>query len=77
MMTGFGPFGPVGMGGMFSVVKVRDDLPRGVYKDPGWFKHPAGTVAYEWTGSLPAPARAAQPQADAQTLAARKPRGNH
>ena len=29
MMTGQGPFGPVGMGGMFSVVKVRDDVKPG------------------------------------------------
>jgi hypothetical protein len=29
MMTGAGPFGAVGMGGMFSVVKVRKDQPRG------------------------------------------------
>ena len=26
MMTGAGPFGPIDMGGMFSVVKVRDDI---------------------------------------------------
>ena len=45
MMTGQGPFGPVGMGGMFSVVKVRDDLPRGAYLDPGPYAHPPGTVA--------------------------------
>ncbi len=77
MMTGFGPMGPIGMGGMFSVVKVRDDLPRGVYKDPGWFKHPPGTVAYEWTGALPPAARAAQPRSDARTLVARKPNGDH
>ena len=50
MMTGFGPFGPLEMGGMFSVVKVREGLGRNDYKDPGWFKHPAGTVAYEWKG---------------------------
>ena len=41
MMTGTGPFGPVGMGGMFSVVKVRDDVKRGDYTDPGPYKHPA------------------------------------
>jgi len=52
MMTGTGPFGSVGMGGMFSVVKVRKDQKRGDYSDPGWFAHPAGTVAYEWTGAL-------------------------
>jgi len=45
MMTGQGPFGPVGMGGMFSVVKVRDDLPKGVYRDPGPYRHPPGTLA--------------------------------
>jgi FtsP/CotA-like multicopper oxidase with cupredoxin domain len=47
MMTGFAQFGPVEMGGMFTVVKVRDGLAAGDYKDPGWFKHPPGTVAYE------------------------------
>jgi hypothetical protein len=46
MMTGRGPFGPVEMGGMFTVVKVREGLESGEYKDPGWFKHPQGTVAY-------------------------------
>jgi FtsP/CotA-like multicopper oxidase with cupredoxin domain len=48
MMTGRGPFGPIEMGGMFSVVKVREGLDRNDYKDPGWYKHPPGTVAYEW-----------------------------
>jgi manganese oxidase len=57
MMAGQGPFGAVGMGGMFSVLKVRRDQPRGDYSDPGWFEHPPGTVAYEWTGALPDPAR--------------------
>ena len=58
MMTGQGPFGPVGMGGMFSVVKVRDDVRPGDYKDPGPYKHPQGTVAYEYTGQLQEPLRA-------------------
>lgn len=57
MMTGAGPFGSVEMGGMFSMVKVRKDQKAGDYKDPGWYKHPAGTVAYEWTGALPNPSR--------------------
>ncbi|CAN7414539.1 copper oxidase [Pseudoduganella sp. LjRoot289] len=57
MMTGQGPFGGVEMGGMFTVLKVRKDQKRGDYTDPGWYKHPAGTVAYEWTGELPPPAR--------------------
>ncbi|MFP5390749.1 MAG: copper oxidase, partial [Gammaproteobacteria bacterium] len=54
---GKGPFGGIGMGGMFTVMKVRPGLARGDYSDPGWYKHPAGTVAYEWTGQLPEPAR--------------------
>ena len=53
MMTGFGQFGPIEMGGMFSVVKVREGLARDDYKDPGWYQHPAGTVAYEFKGSAP------------------------
>ena len=45
MMWGDGPFGNIEMGGMFTVVKVRDDLARGDYRDPGWYRHPQGTVA--------------------------------
>lgn len=47
MMTGQGQFGPIEMGGMFSVVKVREGLARDDYRDPGWYQHPAGTVSYE------------------------------
>lgn len=57
MMTGQGPFGGVEMGGMFSVLKVRKNQPPGDYKDPGWYKHPPGEVAFEWTGAMPEPTR--------------------
>jgi hypothetical protein len=58
MMTGQGPFGSVEMGGMFSVLKVRADQKPGDYSDPGWYQHPQGTIAYEWTGApLAEPAR--------------------
>jgi FtsP/CotA-like multicopper oxidase with cupredoxin domain len=57
MMTGDGPFGGVEMGGMFTVLKVRKDQKRGDYTDPGWYRHPAGTLAYEWTGDLAEPVR--------------------
>ena len=57
MMAGDGPFGAIGMGGMFTTVKVRKDQKAGDYRDPGWYKHPAGSVAYEWTGALPEPVR--------------------
>ena len=57
MMAGDGPFGAIGMGGMFTTVKVRKEQQAGDYRDPGWYKHPAGSVAYEWTGALPEPVR--------------------
>jgi hypothetical protein len=44
MMTGKGPFGPMEMGGMFTIVKVREGLAPGDGLDPGWYRHPAGTV---------------------------------
>jgi manganese oxidase len=47
MMTGQGPFGGIGMGGMFTTMKVRKGLARNDYKDPGWYQHPPGTLAYE------------------------------
>ena len=80
MMSGDGPFGSLEMGGMFSVVKVRRDQPPGDYKDPGWFKHPPGTIAYEFQGKLPEAARA--PAQGSSTpgqreLKVRKPRGGH
>ena len=58
MMTGQGPFGGVEMGGMFTVVKIREGLARNVYRDPGWYKQPKDTVAYEWTGEPQASVRA-------------------
>jgi hypothetical protein len=77
MMTGAGPFGPLEMGGMFTVVKVRDDQKPGDYSDPGWYRHPAGTQAYEWTGELPSASRAVAPAPDKRTLNVRKPDGHH
>ena len=53
MMTGWGPHGPLEMGGMFSVVKVRDGIAPDDYSDPGWYDNPPGEEAYEWTGELP------------------------
>ncbi|HET9663514.1 MAG TPA: copper oxidase [Burkholderiales bacterium] len=80
MMSGKGPFGPMEMGGMFTVVKIREGLARGDYKDPGWYKHPRGSVAYEWNGAAPVATRAG-PQAgtaiSGKELRARKPTGPH
>ncbi|HYM98526.1 MAG TPA: copper oxidase, partial [Aestuariivirgaceae bacterium] len=58
MMTGTGQYGPIEMGGMFTVVKIREGLARNDYKDPGWYKQPPSTAAYEWTGEPLASIRA-------------------
>ncbi|OJX76876.1 MAG: copper oxidase [Mesorhizobium sp. 65-26] len=65
MMDGWGQFGPIEMGSMFSVVKVREGLASNDYADPGWYQHPEGTVAYEWKGEIPAPTKSG----DAKTMA--------
>src|SRR5947208_15312464 len=54
MMTGTGQFGPISMGGMFTVLKVRDRITS--FEDPGWYQHPEGSVAskvYSWRILLP------------------------
>jgi hypothetical protein len=86
MMSGEGPYGSVEMGGMFSMVKVRRDQKRGDYSNPGWFKQPEGTQAFEWSGSLAEPARlksegaAAMPAKNMPTkeieVQVRKPKGH-
>ena len=45
MMMGKGPFGNLEMGGMFTVVKIRETLDGD--GDPGWYENPPGTVAYK------------------------------
>ena len=57
MMGGEGPYGDVEMGGMFTVVKIREGLAQNDYQDPGWFTPSAGTQAREWSGELPEPTR--------------------
>jgi manganese oxidase len=58
MMAGIGPYGRIDMGGMFTVMKIRADLARGDYRDPGWFKAPPDGAAYVWGGETPPVARA-------------------
>jgi FtsP/CotA-like multicopper oxidase with cupredoxin domain len=81
MMTGQGPHGPLEMGGMFSVVKVRKDQPAGDYRDPGWYQQPSNSVAYEWTGAVSsapeAPAAApSMHHGPAMDMTVRKPTGH-
>ena len=55
MMTGTGQFGPIEMGGMFTVMKIREGLARDDYSDPGPYKFPQGTVACEVDAPAAAP----------------------
>ncbi|HSC56283.1 MAG TPA: copper oxidase, partial [Nitrospira sp.] len=77
MMTGFGQYGPIEMGGMFSVVKVREGLAHDDYKDPGPYKHPAGTVAHRVDETAAEPPRrqgAVAPMREEIKLTVVKPR---
>jgi hypothetical protein len=42
MRGGVGPYGPIDMGGMFTIVKIRDDMDYA--RDPGWYS--TGPRAY-------------------------------
>ena len=44
MVGGRGQYDYITMGGMFTIVKVREDLPADG-SDPGWYKSPPGTLA--------------------------------
>jgi FtsP/CotA-like multicopper oxidase with cupredoxin domain len=79
MMTGTGQYGAIEMGGMFTTLKVRENLARNDYKDPGPYQHPPGTVAREYTGTdKPTPASAAPVDVTnpAIELKVRKPAGH-
>ncbi len=87
MGGGDGPFGSIFMGGMFTVLKIRDGL-RSYDEDPGWYEHPAGTLASpvgERQAAAPATALPPRrpghlrrvPPAGEMTYAAVKPRGGH
>jgi hypothetical protein len=43
MLGGKGKHDGITMGGMFTVLKVRDGIKS--YEDPGWYENPAGTLA--------------------------------
>jgi FtsP/CotA-like multicopper oxidase with cupredoxin domain len=73
------------MGGMFSVPKVRAGLGADDHRDPGWYSHPPGSVAYEWTGESVNPRRAPASNSDGSEVQhhvgtpwrAVKPKGSH
>jgi hypothetical protein len=43
MLGGVGKHDEITMGGMFTVLKVRENLKS--YADPGWYENPKGTLA--------------------------------
>jgi hypothetical protein len=43
MIGGMGPFDYITMGGLFTILKVREGIT--TYENPGWYQHPPGTVA--------------------------------
>ena len=77
MMGGHVQFGSLEMGGMFTVLKVRPGLAKGDYADPGPYRNPPGTVAYEWTGAPPPAPVKAKPDADYKVADPRKHAMNH
>lgn len=80
MADGQGPYGAIEMGGMFTMVKIRRDQAHHDYRDPGWYKQPQGSSAYEWTGEAPDAARTTQPEiapgAQTDVLQVKKPSGH-
>lgn len=78
MMTGTGQFGPIEMGGMFSLVKIREGLAADDYRDPGPYNHPEGTVAYEFKGRAPEGGQPNRPSVmQMQNKGMQRPHGGH
>ena len=91
MMTGRGPYGAIEMGGMFSMLKVRDRLPAASTEQMawagldafGWYAMPPGTQAHAVPDGMaptaPRDAHAPQPAAEAgaQLLQVQKPAHQH
>ncbi|MBX3379406.1 MAG: copper oxidase [Phycisphaeraceae bacterium] len=44
MVGGIGPYDEITMGGMFTILKVRDNIAN-LNEDPGWYEPPVGTLA--------------------------------
>jgi FtsP/CotA-like multicopper oxidase with cupredoxin domain len=55
MRGGDGPYGPIEMGGMFTVVKIRENLDYN--HDPGWYQQPRGTSAWRVDSMSASPAQ--------------------
>ena len=58
------------------MLKVRDNQKKGDYSDPGWYDHPAGTVAWLYEGEEPATVRSSPAPSTDHDLKVRKPTGH-
>jgi len=77
MMAGQGQFGPIGMGGMLTVLKVRANQPPNDYRDPGPYAFPSGSVAFEYRGPVPEAVRPPSPPQAAHGEVRRGAQGGH
>jgi hypothetical protein len=57
------------MGGMFTLVKIREGLERNDYADPGPYQHPQGTVAHEVEAAPNEPVRKSEGPSDKRSTA--------
>jgi hypothetical protein len=79
MGAGEGPFGPISMGGMFTILKVREGL-RSYDEDPGWYEYPEGTLASpvgQRQAVAPTQTLPRRPPGAERTFEAVKPSGGH
>ena len=72
MMGGDGPFGSIGMDGMFTVLKVRKHLT--AESASGWYDNPPGTVAESEHSDEPPPGSPSHHQHDHASGNEREPR---
>ena len=73
MMVGEGPHGNLEMGGMFTLIKVRDGLARGDFSDPGWYPSPKAEIAHRVSrdADFGSPVRRGPPPGKKPTLEAK------
>ena len=58
---------------MFTTVKIRDGMAANDYSDPGPYKNPEGTVAFEFKGETAQPPRQTGPAPSQAPASVKKP----
>ncbi|MGJ8620489.1 MAG: multicopper oxidase family protein [Methylophilaceae bacterium] len=79
MMTGNGQFGPIEMGGMFTTLKVREQIEKNNFNDPGDYQFPTDKQAYEFKGKTPSATKANDPikETSKETIEVQVKKPNH